>query len=76
MFNVGDRVKSASGTEFIITEARGQSVTVTLEGRDYGRFHVGFFNLVTPAEPPTPKLTGMTQFFKDQKEKQQHETSI
>lgn len=71
MFNVGDIVR-ARVTEFTVTGIEGDRVTVNLEGQHHGTFGAQQFTLVTPA---TPKLTGMTQFFKDMKEKQ-HETSI
>jgi hypothetical protein len=73
-FNVGD-VVSNCGTEYDVIETefgetggyrvRHRVTGLVVEGW-YGRL---FFTLVTPAGPPPSKLTGMTQFFKDHKEK-------
>ena len=76
MFNVGDTITTGV-CEYTVDEVvPGDRVVVrdsmgTLMAGDYSG---SIFTLVTPAGPPTPVLTGMTQFFKD-KEKN-HEASI
>jgi hypothetical protein len=75
MFNVGDTVTNGF-TTYVIVDTEGtedgdyrvksldNNVTIT------GWFHKSLFTLVTSAGPPPSKLTGMTQFFKDMKEKE------
>jgi hypothetical protein len=72
-FNVGD-VVSNCGTEYVIEEvATTGKVRIKIKN-GAPTFHStwyreSLFTLVTPAGPPPSVLTGMTQFFKDQKEK-------
>ena len=78
MFNVGDRVRiGIQGYTIVHINEEGR-VAVTPEGSTVvHRWHPqDMFILVAPATPPPPVLTGMTQFFKDMKEKKQHEASI
>jgi hypothetical protein len=71
-FNVGD-VVSNCGTEYVIKEVSTTGkVKVRKENDTYEYstwYRESLFTLVTPAGPPPSVLTGMTQFFKDQKEK-------
>ena len=64
MFNVGDIVKASRGTIFTVTvvSTSGLRVSISHEELPFGTYSARLFTLVTPA---TPKLTGMTQFFKD-----------
>jgi hypothetical protein len=71
-FNVGD-VVSNCGTEYVVAEVNSWGeyyVCRKSDGESMSGYHEeSIFTLVTPAVPPTPVLTGMTQFFKDHKEK-------
>ena len=76
MFNVGDIITTGRHeytVDALVTEDRVivRDMMGTLMS---GHYNVSMFTLVTPAVPPTPVLTGMTQFFKD-KEKN-NEASI
>jgi hypothetical protein len=67
MFNVGD-VITASANIFVVTGLMGDDrVVISYEGEHHGDYPARLFTLVIPS---TPKLTGMTQFFKDIKEKE------
>jgi hypothetical protein len=67
MFNVGD-VITASANIFVVTGLMGDDrVVISYEGEHHGDYPAGLFTLVTPAVPPAPVLTGMTQFLKDMK---------
>jgi hypothetical protein len=71
MFNVGDTVRSSQGNNFTVTMERVSILSgiqdVQVKGIPGHWFHCKVFTLVIPS---TPKLTGMTQFFKDIKEKE------
>lgn len=71
-FNVGD-VVSNCGTVYVVIEvAVTGKVKIRKEddAHEYSTWYrASLFTLVPPATPPTPVLTGMTQFFKDMKEK-------
>jgi hypothetical protein len=72
MFNVGD-VITASANTFVVTGLMtglmgDDRVVISYEGEHHGDYPARLFTLVTPYAPPTPVLTGMTQFFKDMKE--------
>jgi hypothetical protein len=64
MFNVGDVVRIGTQKYIIVDINTDSRVAVTPEGgSQIHRWHgQDMFTLVTPT---TPKLTGMTQFFKD-----------
>ena len=68
MFNVGDVVENC-GTEYVIddVDSSGSCHLYNRETRETigGYYRPNILTLVTPAIPPTPVLTGMTQFFKD-----------
>jgi hypothetical protein len=72
MFNVGDIVSNC-GTLYDILDVNevGQYQVRNKRNGYIPGFYVTeyLFTLVTPTGPPTPVLTGMAQFFKDQKEK-------
>jgi hypothetical protein len=76
MFNVGDVVIASRGTIFAVTAVsfNGHRVSINFEGQPHGTYAADLFTLLKPAAPPTPKLTGLAQFYRD-KEKQ-HEASI
>jgi hypothetical protein len=79
MFSVGDVVTYRWEQYRVLSVSRdGVSVEVdsVQTGRNQGMNAASLFTLHTPATPPPPVLTGMTQFFKDQKEKKLNETSI
>jgi hypothetical protein len=68
MFNVGD-VVTANTSTFVVTGLMGDDrIVISYEGEHHGDCPAGLFTLVTPAVPPAPVLTGMTQFLKDMKE--------
>jgi hypothetical protein len=71
-FSVGDIVLNC-GSFYVIHEVSSiGKVKIKPENSDnlYDTWYrASLFNLVTPAGPPTPVLTGMTQFFKGIKEK-------
>jgi hypothetical protein len=77
MFNVGDTVRSSEGDNYTVTMERVSILSgiqdVQVDGIPGHWFHRKMFTLVIPS---TPKLTGMTQFFKDMKEKKLNEASI
>jgi hypothetical protein len=67
--NVGD-VVGVGINEFVVTRIRDNNrIAVNYRGVPHGEFSASLFTLVTPAGPPPSVLTGMTQFFKDQKDK-------
>jgi hypothetical protein len=71
-FNVGDIVLNC-GTEYVVDDVDSDGdyhVYRKSNGEAMNGYHgQSLFTLVTPSAPPTPVLTGMTQFFKDHKEK-------
>jgi hypothetical protein len=73
MFNVGDIVYVGNpSTLYEVMEASLTCIKprVTMGRHVYGWHSNTLFTLHTPATPPPPVLTGMTQFFKDMKEKE------
>jgi hypothetical protein len=72
MFNAGDIVSNC-GSHYVIEEVSATGkVKVRKENDSYEYtmwYRASLFTLVTPAGPPPSVLTGMTQFFKDHKEK-------
>ena len=77
MFNVGD-VVCVGDTYYTVMEVKADCIKPRAQssGHTYGWHRDSLFTLVTPAGPPPSVLTGMTQFFKDHKEKKLNETSI
>ena len=67
MFNVGDTITTGVNEYIVDAVVPGDRVSVSdATGHPMsGHYSVLMFTLVTPAVPPTPVLTGMTQFFKD-----------
>jgi hypothetical protein len=78
MFNVGDIVRIGIQRYTVVDINTDTRVAVTPSGStSIHRWHSqDMFTLDVPVGPPPSVLTGMTQFLKDMKEKQQHETSI
>jgi hypothetical protein len=78
MFNVGDIVRIDFQRYTVVEINEDNKVAVTPIGAtSTHRWHSqDMFTLDVPVVPRPAVLTGMTQFFKDMKEKQQHETSI
>jgi hypothetical protein len=71
-FNVGD-VVSNCGTEYVIEKVSTTGkvkIRKEVDTYEYSTWYrESLFTLVTPAGPLPSVLTGMTQFFKDHKEK-------
>jgi hypothetical protein len=71
-FNVGDVVSNCGGLYVVLdVNEVGEYQVRNIRSGYIPNFYCSeeLFTLVTPAGPPPSKLTGMTQFFKDQKEK-------
>jgi len=71
-FNVGDIVDNGGNKYVVVDVDRVGKYCVhrKCDGEAmYGWYTESLFTLVTPAISSSPVLTGMTQFFKDHKEK-------
>jgi hypothetical protein len=71
-FNVGDTVTNCGSLYVIVEVSQIGKVKVKREGHPApydGWYMESLFEFVSSDTPPTSVLTGMTQFFKDHKEK-------